>query len=125
MRMDRRLKRPEWFTKEKYIELREEGYSKQDIYEGVLFVSQGVFERWIDELGASDFMKGVRKQKYKRPEWFTFRKYDHFKKMGMPDAEIQAMLGVSYIAFRRFLDEIGVPRRPAYRPFKEKEEESA
>lgn len=125
MKLDRRLKRPEWFTKEKYIQLREEGYSKQDIYESVLFVSQSVFERFLDEIDGHEFMKGQRKRKYKRPSWFTFRKYDFYKQQGVSDAEIQEMLHVSYPVFRRFLDEIGVPKRPIGPAVRLNEEETA
>jgi hypothetical protein len=45
------IKRPEWFTKEKYLELKKQGLSDQYIYTYQLEVSNGTFNRFKKELG--------------------------------------------------------------------------
>jgi len=43
--------RPDWFTKEKYLEYKSQGMKDRDIYENILFVSLKTFSRFKRELG--------------------------------------------------------------------------
>ena len=44
-------KRPEWFTKAKYLEYKAQGMTDREIHEGILFVSLKVMRNFKIELG--------------------------------------------------------------------------
>lgn len=49
--MSNTIPRPDWFTKEYYLSLKEKGVTDREMYEGLLFVSLKTFTRYKREMG--------------------------------------------------------------------------